>query len=93
MYARITKYKMKPGSKDTAMKIIDSLKDQVLAVDGMKSFLNVINEDGNGYVISTTTNAVTSPEAAAQIAALWGAFADVMEDVRPPETFEVITNW
>jgi hypothetical protein len=93
MYARITKYKMKPGTKDAAIKIIEGLKDQVLALEGQQSFLNVMNADGHGYVISTTVNAETAPETGAKIAQLWGAFSDVMEDVQPPESFEVITNW
>ena len=94
MYARVTRYQMKPGSKAAATKIMNGLKDQIMAMDGQQSFLNVMDDDtGSGYVISTTTNAVTSPETLEKIAALWGAFAKFIQ--APPETksYEVAADW
>ncbi len=94
MYARITPYKMKPGSKAEAMKIMDGLKERILALPGQNQFMNVMNDkDGTGYVISTTTNEVSSDETAKKIAALWGAFKDHLVEQPTPSTYDVVADW
>ena len=44
MFARVTEYKMKPGSKDAATTLMHSLKDQILGMPGMHNFINVMTE-------------------------------------------------
>ena len=56
MFARITHYKMKPGSRDAAMKVLESLREQIMGMPGMHHFLNVMNADGSGYVALTPDN-------------------------------------
>lgn len=94
MFARVTHYKMKPGSKAAATTIMEGLKDRIMALPGQQSFLNVINDkDGTGYVISTTANAEPTPETAEKIKALWGAFGDYLTEPPHTHSYEVVANW
>ena len=93
MYARITRYKMKPGSRDAASAILDGLKDQILQVPGISQFINVMDDSGAGYVVSLTELAETPPDVAEKIKAIWGAFSEYVEDVQSPESFEVFADW
>ncbi len=52
MFARITPYKMKSDSIDAATEMMHSLKDQIMSLDGIHQFMNVMQSDGSGYVIS-----------------------------------------
>ena len=93
MYARITQYKMKPGSREATLPIMESLKDQIMQLPGMVQFINVMDDNGAGYVVSLSELAETPPEAAEKIKSIWGAFADFVEDVQEAATFEVAANW
>ncbi len=94
MYARITPYKMKPGSKAAATKVLNSLKDKIMALPGQHSFLNVMNDkDGTGYVISTTDNAEPSPESIVKIKALWAVFKDHLVEEPHAHTYDVVADW
>lgn len=93
MFARITEYKMKPGTRDQATALLNDLKPQIMAMDGMRSFINVMNDDGSGYVVSLVTDEETSDANADKVAALWANFSEMLE--RPPERagFDVIAAW
>ncbi len=93
MYARVTPFKMKAGSKEAAKAIMDGLKDRILAIDGMQHFINVMDDDGNGYVVALTTNAETPPEVQERINALWGAFGEHLEARPEAQSFTVMANW
>ena len=94
MYARITPYKMKPGSQAAATKIMDTLKGKIMALPGQHRFLNVSNdEDGTGYVISTTDNAESTPETVNKIKALWGAFSEHLVEQPTASTYDVVADW
>ncbi|MDU8913389.1 hypothetical protein [Aestuariicoccus sp. MJ-SS9] len=93
MFARVTKYKMKPGSRDAATALLNQLKEKIMAMNGMHNFVNVMNEDGSGYVISVVESQETSDANAEKVAALWGQFADYLESPPTPEGYDVIANW
>ena len=85
---------MKPGSKDAAIKIMNGLKDRIMALPGQTSFLNVMNDDeGTGYVISTTSLEDVPADTAEKIKALWGAFSEYLVEQPKPSTFGVIADW
>ena len=87
MYARITPYKMKPGSKAAATQIMETLK-------GQQSFLNVMNDnDGSGYVISTTNIAEATPETVEKVNALWANFKDHLVEEPSAKIYEVVADW
>ena len=78
MFARVTRYQMKPGSIDEAMSVLEGLKPQIMAMPGMIDFLNVIDDDGNGYVISVVDSQETSDANQPTVAGLWANFADFL---------------
>ncbi len=93
MFARITRYKMKAGSRDEAMVLLEQLKGQILALDGLEQFINCMNEDGSGCVISLVESEEKSNANAESVQAIWGQFADYLEMMPTPEGFDVIANW
>jgi len=93
MYARVTAFKMKPGSRDAATAKLNELKDQILGLPGMQKFYNVMNEDGNGYVIALVTDQATSEANAEKVASIWANFAEFLEAKPEPKGFDVVLDW
>lgn len=93
MYARITPFKMKPGSKEDAVKIMNRVKADILGLPGMKHFINVMNDDGKGYVISLTELSETPPDLQEKINAIWANFSDHLESAPTPESYGVLADW
>lgn len=93
MFARVTRYKMKPGSREAATELLMSLREKILGMPGMVHFVNVMNEDGSGCVISVVESEAISDANAPKVAELWGAFADHLEGPPQPEGYDVIANW
>ena len=57
------------------------------------NFINVLNDDGSGYVISVVESEATSNANATKVAEPWGAFSDHMEATPKAEAYDVIANW
>ncbi len=93
MFARVTKYKMKPGTKAAATDLMNTLKGQIMGMQGVHNFINVMNDDGSGYVVSIVESEESSNANAPKVAELWGAFAEYLEAAPTPEGFEVIASW
>jgi len=93
MFARITNYKMKPGSRDAATDVLNSLRDQIMGMPGMHHFLNVANEDGSGYVVSVVESEAVSNANADKVAKIWSNFSDYLEGPPKTEGYDVIANW
>jgi hypothetical protein len=93
MFARVTQFKMKPGTREAATAKMEELRGQILGMPGMHNFINVMNEDGSGYVVSIVESEATSNANAPKVAELWGAFADYLEAVPTPQGYDVIANW
>jgi len=93
MFARITRYKMKPESRDAATELLNSLRDQIMGMPGMHNFVNVMNADGSGCVISVVENEESSDANAERVAALWSHFSDYLEAPPEAEGYDVIANW
>ncbi len=93
MFARVTQFKMKPGSRDAATALMNALKGQIMGLPGMIHFINVMNEDGSGYVISVVESEETSNANMEKVQALWANFAEHLEGPPSPQGFDVIANW
>lgn len=93
MFARITKYKMKAGSRDEAIETMESLKGEIMALKGVQQFINAGNEDGSGYVISVVGSKEDSDSNAERVKEIWGNFGGLLEEIPNPEGFDVIVNW
>jgi hypothetical protein len=93
MYARITPFKMKPGSTDAATQLMNSLRSDIMGLPGMKHFINVMNEDGSGYVVSLIESKEISDGNAERVRQIWGNFAEHLEAMPTPEGYDVIAEW
>lgn len=82
MYARISTYKMKPESIAAAKAKLQELLPTIMAMDGMVTFTNVIDDDGNGIVVSVVASEQQSNANQAQVAKVWAEFSDFL--VEPP---------
>ncbi|WP_417525497.1 hypothetical protein [Marinovum sp.] len=93
MFARITKFKMKPGSREGAQAKMEELKDQILGLDGMQHFTCAMNDDGSGYIVSMVSDQATSDGNAEKVKKLWGNFAEFLEGMPTPEGYDVVADW
>ncbi|MDA5095035.1 hypothetical protein O2N63_13175 [Aliiroseovarius sp. KMU-50] len=93
MFARVTEYKMKAGSRDAATEKLNVMKSQIMAMPGMLQFINVMNEDGSGYVVALVESEEISDANAEAVAAAWAQFSDFLEATPSPTGFDVIANW
>jgi hypothetical protein len=93
MFARVTHYKMKSGSVDAAIALMEELKPRILALDGLVNFINMMQPDGSGYVISIVESEAKSDANAPHVAALWSAFADHLEAAPQPQGYAVTAHW
>jgi hypothetical protein len=94
MYARVTPYKMKPGSAAAATKVLNSLKDRIMALPGQATFLNVLNDEhGTGYVVSTTDLAEMPADSVEKIKALWASFEGFLVEPPVSGSYAVIADW
>ncbi len=94
MYARITRFRIKPDAREAAARTLEELKPRILAQPGMQHFINVMNVDGDGYVIALTDNETVSEAGSEQIRAIWSTFSEHL--AAPPEapaTYEVLADW
>lgn len=93
MFARITHYKMKPGSRDAATHLLNSLRDEIMGLQGMQHFVNVMREDGTGYIVSLVESEASSNANADKVAKIWSNFAGYLEAPPKAEGYDVIANW
>lgn len=93
MHARVTRYKMKPGSVDAGRKLQDSLKAEIMALPGMRHFYSFMAEDGSGYIVSLLEPSEVAADNPEKVKKIWANFSDLLEAMPVPETFEVTADW
>ena len=82
MFARISTYKMKPESVAAAEAKLQKLLPKIMGMDGMVSFTNAIDADGNGVVVSVLESEEQSNANSQKVQEVWAEFADAL--VEPP---------
>lgn len=93
MFARITRFQLKPGARDAAMATMESMKADIMALPGLKAFINVMDDDGKGYVVSLVESRALSDANADKVTALWTRMADHLAEMPVPEGFDVGAHW
>jgi hypothetical protein len=93
MYARITPFKMKPGTKAVATERLGTMKDVIMGMPGMQQFINVMNEDGTGYVIAIVESEEASNANAETVKSAWGQMAEFLEVMPTPQGYDVVVDW
>lgn len=93
MFMRVTTYSMKPGSLDQAKAMLETMKNQIMAMPGMIRFTNSVNDDGSGCVVAVIESREISEANAPAVAEAWAQFADFLTS--PPEAhgYEVFADW
>ncbi|MBS9718229.1 hypothetical protein ACFFUT_17765 [Pseudohalocynthiibacter aestuariivivens] len=92
MFARITTYKLKPGTVEASEKMLERIKPQILALAGLKHFINAVDADGNGYIISIVESEEISNANQAKVAELWQSFGEFLAEPPKPGGYRVIMN-
>ena len=93
MYARVTRYKMKPDSIGAATALMEELKPQILGMPGMVRFINAHDDTGAGYVVSIVESKEISDAAQGAVQAMWSNFAAFLEGPPEPQGFTLIADW
>jgi len=93
MFARVTEYQMKPDSIEAGTELLHSLKDRIMSMPGVHNFINVINDDGSGLVISIVESEAVSEANAPTVAKLWSHFADHLASPPKASGYNVLANW
>lgn len=93
MFARVTPYQLKPGARDAAIATMEEMKADILALPGVKRFINVLAEDGSGYVVSLVESREVSDANAERVRALWGRMGPHLAEMPVPGGGDVVANW
>jgi quinol monooxygenase YgiN len=93
MFARVTKYKMKADHIDAAKALLEQLKPRILGMPGIIQFVNVMDSDGSGYIVSVVESRDSAEANKDKVAELWSAFIDHLDSPPEPAGGDVIANW
>lgn len=92
MYARVTKYRMKPEAMNDSIALLEQLRPEIMALPGMIHFINVANDDGNGYVISLVESKEISDANQDRVAQIWARFSDYLAAPPEPAGYDVLMS-
>ena len=93
MYARITPYKLKPGTVEAATARARELKPEIMALPGMVNFTNVVNADGAGYIVSLVESRELSDGNVERVREIWGKMGEFLAEIPVPEGYDVVDHW
>lgn len=93
MYARVTKYRLKPGHIEAATALAESMKPDIMALPGIQQFLNVVNDDGAGYVIALVSSEAEAQGSLPRVKEIWGRMGEHLAGMPTPEGFDVVAHW
>ncbi len=93
MYAKVTPYRTKPGMASDAVSLMEQMKDRIMSLPGLQRFLNIMDEDGAGYVIGIWSDKEAAYANADREAEMWAAFADYLEPVEAARGHDVRADW
>jgi hypothetical protein len=93
MFARVTPYQLKSGEREAALATLQEMKADILALPGLKQFINVLGEDGSGYVISLVESEEISDANAEKVRALWGRMGPHLAEMPTPQGGDVVADW
>lgn len=92
MYARITKFRIRPDKIEVAKAQLKDIKSLVLAQPGVRHVIVVVNPDGRGYTIAINESQALSDANMDKAQEIWAMFADYFTDLPSPEGYEVVMN-
>ena len=93
MHVRITHYRMKPEAIEAATALLHEMKEQIMALPGLKQFIYSINSDGTGCVVAVVESREISDANEPAVQALWAHYADHLLKAPKAEGYDVIADW
>ena len=93
MFARVTPYRLKPGTIDAATERAQSLKERIMGMRGTKEFIDVVDADGNGCIISIVETEEVSDANADKVKAIWSDMSEFLAEQPRPTGHEVKMHW
>lgn len=93
MYAKVTRYKTKPGMASEALALMEQMKEQIMSLPGLRQFINIMDEEGAGYVIGIWNDREAAFANEEQEKQMWQAYADDLEPLEATVGHEVHANW
>ena len=82
---------MREGSRDDATEILNSMKQRILELQGIRQFISTMNANGSGYVVVLVDSAEDADANEAEAQEIW--FGEFPEGPPLPENFDLIANW
>ena len=93
MYAKVTRYKTKSGMASESLALMEQMKERIMSLPGLTQFLNIMDEDGAGYVIGIWTDREAAFANEQREAEMWQAYADYLDPLEATKGHEVRANW
>ena len=93
MFVRVTHYSMKPDVIEQATAQLNQMKQQIMALPGTQQFINSVNADGSGCVITIVESREISDANQGAVQAIWAHFGDFLTAAPEPQGFDVVVNW
>ena len=93
MYARVSRYQMKPDAFEEAQRMVEEIKPQIAALPGLRDWKNVGRaSDGSGVVFAIYDDEAAAEAALEAAAEIWAQFTDHL--AHPPETegYEMVVD-
>lgn len=93
MYARVSRYRMKPERFEEAQALVEQIKPQIQALPGLRDWKNVGRaDDGTGVVIALYDDEAAANAATAAAQEIWGRFADHLAGPPQVEGYDIVTG-
>jgi hypothetical protein len=92
MFAPVSTFKIKPDPITEAETKLNELMPQIMAMPGLKSFTNVIDDEGNGVAVSVIESEEVSNANQEQVAQIWSAFSDFLSEPPSVNGYRVLAH-
>lgn len=93
MFARITSYRLKAERIDPARAALEAMKAEIMALPGLHRLINVVDEEGAGYIITLVENREATPTNREKIDAIWARFGEFLDEAPVVRSYAVIADW
>ena len=93
MITRISEFTLKPGVREEATQVMTDLRERILDMNGMVSFLAILGEDRSGKVIVVAESRAVWDAQAAKAASIWAHFSPYIQSIPTQSTYEVVAHW
>lgn len=88
MFARVTTYKVKPGSEEALLEKVEGVRRRLADLDGLLSSHSLWKEDGRGLVVGIWESEAAMQNGAAKVRASWESLAEHLDGALEIETYE-----